>query len=51
MLDMAKKSIQPAAIEYTKEMCDTVASMKAVGVDTSLEWFLWPISFRLLPFL
>ena len=37
MLDMAKKSILPAAIEYTKEMCDTVASMKAVGVDTSLE--------------
>ena len=37
MLDMAKKSILPVAIEYTKEMCDTVASMKAVGVDASLE--------------
>lgn len=37
MLDMAKKSILPVAIEYTKEMCDTVASMKAAGVDASLE--------------
>ncbi len=37
MLDMAKKSILPAAIEYTKEVCDTVASMKAAGVDAALE--------------
>lgn len=37
MLDMAKKSILPAAIEYTKEICDTIAAMKAAGVDAALE--------------
>ncbi|MCI7804217.1 MAG: glutamine synthetase III [Oscillospiraceae bacterium] len=37
MLDMAKKSILPTAIEYTKEVCDTVASMKSAGVDAALE--------------
>lgn len=37
MLDMAKKSILPTAIEYTKEVCDTIASMKAAGVDAALE--------------
>ena len=37
MLDMAKKSILPAAIAYTKEVCDTVASMKAAGVEPALE--------------
>ncbi|MCM1227462.1 MAG: glutamine synthetase III [Clostridium sp.] len=37
MLDMAKKLILPTAIEYTKEMCDTVVSLKAAGVDAELE--------------
>lgn len=37
MLDMAKKSILPSSIEYTKAVCDTVISKKAAGVDASLE--------------
>lgn len=37
MLDMAKKDILPAVIEYTKEMCDTVISMEKAGVNADLE--------------
>ncbi|MGN0621001.1 MAG: glutamine synthetase III [Porcipelethomonas sp.] len=37
MLDMAKKLILPAAIEYTKVMCDSVVSKKAAGIDSTLE--------------
>ncbi len=37
MLDMAKKSILPVAIEYTKELCDTVNSMKISGINSDFE--------------
>ena len=37
MLDMSKKLILPAAIEYTKEMSDAVASKKAIDLDASVE--------------
>ena len=37
MLDMAKKLIAPAALEYTKIMCDSVVSKENAGIDSSLE--------------
>ncbi len=37
MLDMSKKLILPAAIEYTKEISDAVASKKAIDLDTAVE--------------
>ncbi len=37
MLDMARKQIIPAAMRYTKEVCDAALSKKALGLDHSLE--------------
>lgn len=37
MLDMAKKLIAPAALEYTKVVCDAVVTKANAGVDNSLE--------------
>lgn len=37
MLDMAKKLIAPASLEYTKVMCDSVVSKTNAGIDSSLE--------------
>lgn len=37
MLDMAKRQILPTAVKYTKELTDTVNSMKAAGVSSELE--------------
>ncbi len=37
MLYMAKKQIAPAALEYTKFVCDAVASKKNIGLDSALE--------------
>lgn len=37
MLDMANKQILPAAIKYTKELCDTVIAKKAIGIEGGAE--------------
>jgi glutamine synthetase len=37
MVDMANKQILPACISYTKEVCDIVASKKAIGLDGGVE--------------
>ncbi|MBE6853101.1 MAG: glutamine synthetase type III [Ruminococcus sp.] len=37
MLDMAKKQIYPAVMEYTKEVCNTLASIKAVGIENAAQ--------------
>ncbi|MGN1481083.1 glutamine synthetase III family protein [Porcipelethomonas sp.] len=37
MLDMAKKLIAPAALEYTKFVSDAVVTKKNAGIDSSLE--------------
>lgn len=37
MLDMAKKLIAPASLEYTKVMCDSVVVKENAGIDSSLE--------------
>lgn len=37
MLDMAKKLIAPAALEYTKFVSDAVNVKKSAGIDSSLE--------------
>ncbi len=37
MLDMVRKQILPAAIRYTKEICDAALSKKALGLDPALE--------------
>ncbi len=37
MIEMARKEILPAVLEYTKFVCDTMASKKAAGVATSVE--------------
>ena len=37
MLDMAKKLIIPACIEYNKTVCDAAASKIAIGLDANVE--------------
>ncbi len=37
MLDMAKKQILPAGLEFAKELCDSVNSKKSAGVAADLE--------------
>ena len=37
MLDMAKKQIVPAVMEYSADMAKGVNDLKAVGVDTSVQ--------------
>lgn len=37
MIDMARKSIIPAIIRYTKELADTIAVVKNIGVDTTVQ--------------
>ncbi len=37
MLDMARKQILPAAVRYTKEICDAALAKKALGIDNALE--------------
>lgn len=37
MLDMSKKLILPAAIEYTKLICETIVAKNTAGIDSSLE--------------
>lgn len=37
MIDMAKKQIYPAVMEYTKEVCSVLASMKAVGIENPVQ--------------
>ncbi len=37
MLDMAKKQILPAGLEFVKELCDSVNSKKSAGVAADLE--------------
>ncbi len=37
MLDMVKKSILPAVMTYTKEVCDTINSMKSAGFEPAVE--------------
>ena len=37
MLDMAKKLIIPACIEYNKTVCDATASKIAIGLDANVE--------------
>ena len=36
MIDMASKDILPAVIRYTKTLADTIASLEAVGADSSV---------------
>ncbi len=35
MIDMAKKQIYPAVMSYTKEVCQTIASMKSINIENS----------------
>lgn len=37
MLDMAKKQILPAGLEFAKELCDSINSKKSAGVSADLE--------------
>ena len=37
MLDMASKQIIPAVVGYTKSLADTVCTVKAAGVDNSVQ--------------
>ncbi|MDD6991323.1 MAG: glutamine synthetase III [Oscillospiraceae bacterium] len=37
MLDMAKKQILPAGMEFAKELCDSVNAKKSAGVSADLE--------------
>ena len=37
MVDMAKKEILPAGIEFTKSLCDTVSSKKSIGLSGGAE--------------
>jgi glutamine synthetase len=37
MIDMAKKQILPAGIEFTKELCNTVSSKKTIGLKGGAE--------------
>ncbi|MGN0655140.1 MAG: glutamine synthetase III [Oscillospiraceae bacterium] len=37
MTDMARKEILPAGIEFTKQLCDTVSSKKAIGLSGGAE--------------
>jgi len=37
MLDMAKKQILPAGLEFAKELCDSVNAKKSAGVSADLE--------------
>ena len=37
MIDMAKKEILPAGIEFTKELCDTISSKKSIGLKGGAE--------------
>ncbi|MGF0019464.1 glutamine synthetase III [Sporofaciens sp. SGI.106] len=37
MIDMASKQIVPAIIKYTKELADTINSVKAAGADVSVQ--------------
>lgn len=37
MLDMSKKLILPAAIEYTKLICETIVAKNTAGIDSTLE--------------
>ncbi|NLP25902.1 MAG: glutamine synthetase type III [Clostridiales bacterium] len=37
MLDMSNKQILPSAIKYTKELCDTIISKKAIGLEGGAE--------------
>lgn len=37
MIDMARKQILPAVLEFTKNICDTMASKKAAGLATPVE--------------
>lgn len=37
MLDMAKKQLLPAGIQFTKELCDTVSAKKSLGLDGGAE--------------
>ena len=36
MLDMAKKQILPAVVEYTKMVCETLGAKKALGIELDL---------------
>ena len=37
MIDMASKQIIPAIIKYTKDLADTINSVKAAGADASVQ--------------
>ncbi len=37
MLDMTRKQILPAAMRYSKEVCDIALSKKSLGIDAALE--------------
>jgi glutamine synthetase len=37
MIDMATKQLLPAALSYTKELCDSIAVKKTLGIDSSVE--------------
>ncbi len=37
MLDLTKKKIIPACINYTKSICDAVISKNTIGIDSSVE--------------
>ena len=37
MLDIAKKDILPAASKFSKELTDTIANKKAIGIDLIYE--------------
>lgn len=37
MIDMGRKQFIPAIIKYTKTLADTVNSVKAAGVDASVQ--------------
>jgi glutamine synthetase len=37
MIDMASKHILPAMLKYTRELADTINSVREAGVDTSVQ--------------
>ena len=37
MIDMAKKQILPAAITFTKEICETAVAKRAIGLEGGVE--------------
>ena len=37
MIDMVKKQIYPAVMQYLKEVCDTITSMKSAGIENAAQ--------------